>query len=145
VRRATDKITLPMVMEVIEAQEWGPSAPRIPPSEAKSRLAFVTAAKAVAMALTPGLEPIKFVTMWSRRKGQVHAVQGGGVAQQASGAWGGLVWSARRWILHTARPNIPPPQGPYIEFIKSEESLDPNWHPEEVEIMDVKTNFKVGA
>jgi hypothetical protein len=33
--------------------------------------AQVTAAKAVALALTPGVEPIKFVTMWSRRKGQV--------------------------------------------------------------------------
>ena len=105
VRRSVDKITLPMVLEVIEAQEWGPSAPRIPPSEAKERLALVTAAKAVAMALTPGVEPIKFVTMWSRRRGQ----------------------------------------GPYVEFELSEESLDPDWHPEEIEIMDWKTNFKVNA
>lgn len=27
----------------------------------------------------------------------------------------------------------------------SEESLDPNWHPEEVDLMDYKTNFKVRA
>lgn len=53
------KISLPMVLELVEAQEWGPSAPRIPPSEAKDRLAEVTAAKAVAMALTPGIDPIK--------------------------------------------------------------------------------------
>lgn len=92
-----------MVMELVEAQEWGPSAPRIPPSAAKNRLAEVTAAKAVAMALTPGIEPIKFVTMWSRRRGQ----------------------------------------GPYIQFIDSEENLDPNWHPEQVEIMDKATNYKV--
>jgi hypothetical protein len=27
----------------------------------------------------------------------------------------------------------------------SEESLDPAWHPEEVELMDTKTNYKVGG
>ena len=43
VRRNVDAITLPMVLELIEAQEWGPSAPRIPASEAKTRLARVTA------------------------------------------------------------------------------------------------------
>lgn len=53
------KITLPMVLELVEAQEWGPSAPKIPPTAAKERLAHITAAKAVAMALTPGLDPIK--------------------------------------------------------------------------------------
>jgi hypothetical protein len=36
-------------------------------------------------------------------------------------------------------------QGPFVEFIQSEESLDPNWHPEEIEAMDWKTNFKVGG
>jgi hypothetical protein len=59
VRRSVPKISLPMVLELVEAQEWGPSAPRIPPSAAKDRLAEVTAAKAVAMALTPGIDPIK--------------------------------------------------------------------------------------
>jgi cell division protease FtsH len=48
-----------MVLEIIETQQHGPSAPPIPPSEAKWRLALITAAKAVAFALTPGLEPIK--------------------------------------------------------------------------------------
>jgi cell division protease FtsH len=43
VRRGVEKITLPMVLEVIEAQEWGPGAPKIPPSEAKDRLALVGA------------------------------------------------------------------------------------------------------
>ncbi|WIA18809.1 hypothetical protein OEZ85_003491 [Tetradesmus obliquus] len=105
VRRSVQKISLPMVLELVEAQEWGPSAPRIPPSEAKDRLAEVTAAKAVAMALTPGIDPIKFVTMWSRRRGQ----------------------------------------GPYIQFIDSATNLDPAWHPEQVEIMDRATNFKVNA
>lgn len=52
-------------------QEWGSVAPKIPPSEAKNRLALVTAAKAVALALTPGLDPIDHVTMWSKRRGQV--------------------------------------------------------------------------
>jgi hypothetical protein len=59
VRRSVPKITLPMVLELVEAQEWGPSAPKIPPTAAKERLAHITAAKAVAMALTPGLDPIK--------------------------------------------------------------------------------------
>lgn len=36
-----EKISLPMVLEVIEAQEWGAGAPRIPASEAKDRLALV--------------------------------------------------------------------------------------------------------
>jgi cell division protease FtsH len=103
VRRSVPKISLPMVLELVEAQEWGPSAPRIPPSAAKDRLAEVTAAKAVAMALTPGIDPIKFVTMWSRRRGQ----------------------------------------GPYLQFIDSSANLDPDWHPEQVEIMDRATNFKV--
>lgn len=48
-----------MVLELIEAQEWGPSSPKIPYTAAKERLAHITAAKAVAMALTPGLDPIK--------------------------------------------------------------------------------------
>jgi hypothetical protein len=34
-------------------------------------------------------------------------------------------------------------QGPYIQFIDSATNLDPNWHPEQVEIMDRATNFKV--
>lgn len=53
------KITLPMVLELIEAQEWGPTTPKIPYTAAKERLAHITAAKAVALALTPGLDPIK--------------------------------------------------------------------------------------
>lgn len=66
VRRNTPKITLPMVLELIEAQEWGPSTPKIPYTAAKERLAHITAAKAVAMALTPGLDPIKVsvIHMW---------------------------------------------------------------------------------
>jgi cell division protease FtsH len=48
-----------MVLELIEAQEWGPSTPKIPYTAAKDRLAHITAAKAVALALTPGLDPIK--------------------------------------------------------------------------------------
>lgn len=64
--------------------------PKIPPSEAKNRLAAVTAAKAVAFALTPGVDVIKFVTLWSRKRGM----------------------------------------GPYVEFVRSEESLEPSWHPE---------------
>jgi len=59
VRRSVPKITLPMVLELIEAQEWGPSTPKIPYTAAKERLAHITAAKAVALALTPGLDPIK--------------------------------------------------------------------------------------
>lgn len=59
VRRSVPKITLPMVLELIEAQEWGPSTPKIPYTAAKDRLAHITAAKAVALALTPGLDPIQ--------------------------------------------------------------------------------------
>jgi hypothetical protein len=33
------------------------------------RLAMITAAKAVALALTPGLEPIRHVSLWSGRRG----------------------------------------------------------------------------
>lgn len=35
--------------------------------------------------------------------------------------------------------------GPTVEFEPSEKSLDPNWHPEQVDIMDWATNFKVGG
>jgi hypothetical protein len=34
-------------------------------------------------------------------------------------------------------------QGPYLQFIDSSENTDPNWHPEQIEIMDRATNFKV--
>ncbi len=34
-------------------------------------------------------------------------------------------------------------QGPYVAFVDSAESLDPAWHPEQVDIMDRATNFKV--
>lgn len=43
------------------------------------------------------------------------------------------LWSRRRGL------------GPYVQFTDSSESLDPNWHPEQIEIMDRQTNFKVGA
>ena len=67
------------------------------------RLALVTAAKAIAFAVTPGMEKIKFATMWSQRRGI----------------------------------------GPYVEFVRSEESLDPEVHPEMMEVLDWKTNYKV--
>lgn len=105
VRRNVEKITLPMIMDLIDNQSWGEATGKIPPSEAKNRLALVTAAKAVAFALTPGLDPIRHVTLWSKKRGL----------------------------------------GPVVDFIPSEENLDVNWHPEEVEIMDYKTNFKVNA
>lgn len=166
----------PPQTQLIEAQEWGPSAPRIPPSEAKNRLAAVTAAKAVAMALCPGIEPIKFVSMWSRRRGQVRGRRRRAPKCRARGrAW--RVWGSfeagqpplaaplnpshpPRGPLHglglvqgsppdpLAATSCPSPRhhkGPYIEFDVSEESLDPNWHPEEVDLMDYKTNFKVRA
>jgi hypothetical protein len=41
------------------------------------------------------------------------------------------LWSRRRGL------------GPYVQFTDSSESLDPNWHPEQIEIMDRQTNFKV--
>lgn len=43
------------------------------------------------------------------------------------------LWSRRRGL------------GPYVQFTDSSESLDPNWHPEQIEIMDRQTNFKVGV
>lgn len=54
VRRSVPDITLPLVMELVEGINWGQPAPRLPSGEAKNRLALVTAAKAVAFALTPG-------------------------------------------------------------------------------------------
>ena len=69
------------------------------------RLALVTAAKAIAFAVTPGMEKIKFATMWSQRRGI----------------------------------------GPYVEFVRSEESLDPAVHPEMMEVLDWKTNYKVST
>lgn len=90
VRKSVQTISLPMVLDIIENLNFGPTSPKIPPSEAKNRLAIVTAAKAVAFALTPGVDVIKFATLWSRKRGQ----------------------------------------GPYVEFIKSEDNLDVDWHPE---------------
>lgn len=105
VRRNVSSISLPMMLELVEGINWGTAAGRIPPSEAKNRLALVTAAKAVALALTPGMERIKFVTMWSQRRGL----------------------------------------GPFVEFIRSEESLEPEWHPEMMDVMGWKTGFKTNA
>jgi len=65
----------------------------------------VTATKAVAFAVTPGMERIKFATLWSQRRGI----------------------------------------GPYVEFVRSEESLDPEVHPEMMEVVEWKTNYKVRA
>lgn len=103
VRRSVDKISLPMVLELIEGINWGTAADKLPPSEAKNRLALVTAAKAVALALTPGVDEIKQVTLWSGRRGL----------------------------------------GPSVDFITSDAQLRDDWHPEEVEIMGWKKNFKV--
>lgn len=41
------------------------------------------------------------------------------------------LWSRRRGL------------GPYVQFIDSSENLEPDWHPEQIEIMDRQTNFKV--
>ena len=65
----------------------------------------MTATKAVAFAVTPGMERIKFATLWSQRRGL----------------------------------------GPYVEFVRSEESLDPDVHPEMMEVLEWKTNYKVGT
>jgi len=105
VRRSVPKITLPLVLDLVEGSANGLPGGRLPPSEAKNRLALVTAAKAVAFALTPGLERIKFVSLWGRRQGA----------------------------------------GPVVEFEASEGSLDPAWHPEQVDIMDWATRVKVNA
>ena len=37
VRRNVDKISLPMVLELVEGINWGTPAGKIPPSEAKNR------------------------------------------------------------------------------------------------------------
>ena len=63
----------------------------------------MTATKAVAFAVVPGMERIKFATLWSQRRGI----------------------------------------GPYVEFVRSEESLDPEVHPEMMEVVEWKTNYKV--
>ncbi|PNH06599.1 ATP-dependent zinc metalloprotease FtsH [Tetrabaena socialis] len=83
VRRNVPAITLPLVLELVENLNWGEKAPRIPDSEAKDRLAMVTAAKAVAFALTPGLEPIKSVTLWSGRRGLGPSVNFIGMEERA--------------------------------------------------------------
>ena len=69
VRRDAPCITLPLLMELVELQEWGPPTRRIPQTAAKRRLAHLTAAKAVAFALTPGIEAVDYVTMYSRKRG----------------------------------------------------------------------------
>jgi hypothetical protein len=33
--------------------------------------------------------------------------------------------------------------GPYVEFIESDSNLDPDWHPEQIDMMDASTNYKV--
>ena len=43
------------------------------------------------------------------------------------------LWSQRRGL------------GPYVEFVRSEESLDPEVHPEMMEVLEWKTNYKVGT
>lgn len=98
------KITLPMVLELIEAQEWGPSAPKMPYTAAKERLAHITAAKAVALALTPGLDPIKVrngkgVEVLSKRCGRVLGVR--------CAAVGGTEWQLRVNRLYE-RPAVRP-------------------------------------
>jgi hypothetical protein len=167
VRKATPKISLPIILEIIDNMNFGPQYRKIPPSEAKNRcaalpqgvglgvaqelqagwgggerqgagaaapqaccrgscapaagwpranrpppppfarrrLALVTAAKAVALALTPGIEVIRLVTLWSKKRGL----------------------------------------GPYVEFLDSAENLDPDWHPEQVELFDFATDVKVGG
>lgn len=75
------------------------------PAAATTRLALVTAAKAVALALCPGIEVIKFATLWSKKRGL----------------------------------------GPYVEFIDSTDNLEPDWHPEQIEVFDYATNIKVGG
>jgi hypothetical protein len=80
------------------------SSPTLP-AAAATRLALVTAAKAVALALCPGIEVIKFATLWSKKRGL----------------------------------------GPYVEFIDSTENLEPDWHPEQIEVFDYATNIKVGG
>eukprot|EP00983_Pelagomonas_calceolata_P117761 1160443-Pelagomonas_calceolata.AAC.13 len=101
-------------------------------------LALVTAAKAVAFALTPGMEKIDVVSMWSRKRGL-------GKRQRELEYRYEEEWHIFA-VVKKGRDEDPrgAGAGPSVEFVPSEKNLDPNWHPEQVDIMDWATNVKVG-
>lgn len=68
VRKSMERITLPLMLEIIDNYEHGEEVPRLPAGEGKNRLALTTAAKAVAYALTPGCDAIKFATVWPTKE-----------------------------------------------------------------------------
>lgn len=66
-RNEREEITLDLIRLAMDRRLLGLPMGRLPNSEAKTRIALVAAAKAVALALTPGIPPILYVTISPRQ------------------------------------------------------------------------------
>ena len=66
VRKDEKEISMEIVNEVMDKKILGLAASRLPDSPAKEHLARVVAARAVVIALTPGMPPLQRVTILPR-------------------------------------------------------------------------------
>eukprot|EP00884_Botryococcus_braunii_P006727 jgi/Botrbrau1/16055/Bobra.7_2s0029.1 len=67
VRKQRAEISLDLIREAMDRRSLGLPMGRLPDSEAKRRVALITAARAVTLALTPGIPPIVYVTISPRQ------------------------------------------------------------------------------
>lgn len=66
VRHQKEVIDLPLIQEAIDKRELGLATARLPDTPAKRRLALVQAARAVAMAITPGVPQLERLSIAPR-------------------------------------------------------------------------------
>lgn len=65
-RKQEREISLQLVNEVMDKKVLGSAGPRLPDTQAKRHLALSAAAKAVVIALTPGMPPLQRMTILPR-------------------------------------------------------------------------------
>lgn len=69
VRKNKSEIDFTIMLEAMEKVKYGLPQSPLPDGEAKRRMTLVHAARSVALALTPGVAPIKRITMRPRGEG----------------------------------------------------------------------------
>ena len=65
-RKQEQEISLQLINEVMDKKGLGSAGPRLPNTQAKRHLALSAAAKAVVIALTPGMPPLQRMTILPR-------------------------------------------------------------------------------
>jgi len=95
----------------------GSAGPRLPETQAKRQLALTAAAKAVVIALTPGMPPLQRMTILPRGQSMARTLFTPQVLHLPITRTSGMVCAVRPQVLHlpitrTSR-YVPSPSGPH--------------------------------